>query len=454
MSRSPRFLARRLTRSFAVGVAMETTSKNWRKSTNPKLALRQPRADQPGEAENSAEADHPGGVAEDTRAIEVAKASWIEQEDADAGQRSSSDDIGGFDSGLRAQIESLAGNLGIDAVGFASAEPFLAARDALKNRQDSGLNGGMKFTYSDPVAATDPSASLPGARSLVVGAMAYRAPLASRPAEAGAVDSTSRGVGVSAAYSVSDAYSALESRLGEIASLLCSKGWQALVTVDKNRLVDKEAAVRAGIGWYGKNTLVLIPRKGSWFVLGSVITDAPLEPNNAYSGPACGRCSKCIEACPTGAIVAPGVLDASKCLAWLLEAPGDFPEEHREALGNRIYGCDDCQIACPPNGRQEHGGSDYSDRLGPDIDLAELLLSSDEELTIRFARWYYAKNQPRYLRRNALVALGNCGDPASERTVEALVASLSHPSPMVRSHAEWAARKLGISQKCLSTTSS
>src|ERR1019366_2825144 len=118
-------------------------------------------------------------------------------------------------------------------------------------------------------------------------------------------------------------------------------GWRATVVCDDNALVDRAAAHRAGLGWFGKNSLILLPGLGSWFVLGTVVTDAPLpavDPSEAPPhGDGCRTCSRCLTGCPTGALVAPGVLDARRCLAWLVQEPGSFPEEYRQALGGRIY---------------------------------------------------------------------------------------------------------------------
>jgi len=118
------------------------------------------------------------------------------------------------------------------------------------------------------------------------------------------------------------------------------------VVADDNALVDREAAYRAGLGWYGKNTNLLLPGKGSWYLLGSVVTDAPL-PAGRPMADGCGTCSRCLPACPTGAFIRPGVLDARRCLAWLVQAPGVFPAELRVALADRIYGGDSCQEVCP-----------------------------------------------------------------------------------------------------------
>jgi epoxyqueuosine reductase len=330
---------------------------------------------------------------------------------------------------------------GLDAVGIADARPFDRARQALDERKAAGLHGGMHFTYGNPARSTDPGAALPGARSLVVGARSYRRtpPGTGAPTPAGAV----------AQYSWRDHYAPLRVALGRVADALHEAGWRARVLVDDNALVDREAAYRAGIGWFGKNANLLIPGHGSWFVLGSVVTDAPLRAEDTDAEPVedgCGPCTRCLTACPTGALVAPGVLDARRCLAWLLEAPGDFPVEHREALGGRIYGCDDCQDACPPNKAADRRTPPppAEPDAEPWVSLVELLDTPDDELLARFARWYVPRRDPRYLRRNALVALGNVGDAADPDVRRVVTRAATDDDPVVREHARWAAARLGL----------
>jgi epoxyqueuosine reductase len=304
---------------------------------------------------------------------------------------------------------------GLDAMGVARAEPFLDTRRHLHERKAAGLHGGMHFTYGNPDRATDPQALLSGARSLVVGALAYRRAEPTAPL---------RPSGRVARYSWRDHYQPLRKALGVVAKRLEAEGHRTLVLVDDNRLVDREAAVRAGLGWYGKNANVLLEGHGSWFVLGSVVTDAAL-PAAIPVEDGCGSCARCLPACPTGALVAPGVLDARRCLAHLLQAPGDFPLELREALGDRIYGCDDCQEACPPNRLEERRLPSLPAGEGDEawVPVLDLLAASDDELLV----------------------LGNVGDGQDPEVEAALRRALADPDPMLRSHAAWAAERLGRS---------
>ena len=328
---------------------------------------------------------------------------------------------------------------GLDAVGVAPAEPFAGTRQALEERKARGLHGGMAFTYRDPARSTDPDRALEGARSLVVGARSYRR--ADPPPRVPAGEP----VGRIARYSWDDPYGPLREALGAVAGRLEAEGWRARVVADDNALVDREAAYRAGLGWYGKNTNLLLPGRGSWFVLGSVVTDAPLPVSAGPAEDGCGPCTRCLPACPTGALVAPGLLDARRCLAWLLEAPGSFPVEYREALGGRVYGCDDCQEVCPPNRADDRRRPPPPAAPGaePEVSLVTMLEADDDELMDRFGRWYIPRRQPRYLRRNALVALGNVGDASSPAVARVLVRALASEDPLVREHAEWAAERLG-----------
>jgi epoxyqueuosine reductase len=344
-----------------------------------------------------------------------------------------------------AELVDIGRAAGLDAVGVAPAAPFVTTRRHLARRKTAGLHGGMAFTYRNPDRSTDPRQAVRNARALVVGARSYYRTPPDR-AGAGGVD------GRVARYAWDDHYRDLRDALGVVAERLRGAGWRARVVADDNALVDREAAYRAGLGWYGKNANLLLPGQGSWFVLGSVITDAPLDatPPGERVADGCGTCRRCLDGCPTGAIVAPGVVDARRCLAWLLQAEGRFPPEHRVALGDRIYGCDDCQEVCPPNRRLARKATGPPDEAGGDaqpvVDLLHMLAADDAELLDRYGRWYVPRRQPRYLRRNALIALANTADARAARqpgVEKALRRALADPDSIVRGHAVWAARRLG-----------
>jgi epoxyqueuosine reductase len=344
------------------------------------------------------------------------------------------------------ELRALGMGAGLSAVGVTGADPFDDTRRTIVDRRAAGLAGDMQFTYRDPERSTDPGRILPGARSLVVGALGY---LRDRPDP----DPSAVPRGQVARYSWRDEYTPLRHALDTVAVRLRDEGWRATVVCDQNGLVDKAAAHRAGLGWFGKNTLLMVDGQGSWFVLGSVVTDAPLtggsteDPAPPPQGHAagCGSCTRCLTACPTGALVAPGVLDARRCLAWVVQAEGSIPLELRAAMGDRIYGCDECQQVCPINRRAVRARPPAPAVPGDQatVDLVGLLGSTDEELLAAHGRWYIPGREPRYLRRNALVALGNTGDGADGRTVGALRRALAGRDGMLREHAAWAARRLG-----------
>jgi epoxyqueuosine reductase len=218
------------------------------------------------------------------------------------------------------------------------------------------------------------------------------------------------------------------------------------VVADDNALVDRAAAWRAGLGWYGKNANLLLPGAGSWFVLGGVVTDAPLPSHPEPEPDGCGGCTRCLDDCPTGAIIAPGVVDARRCLAWLVQAPGVIPPVHREAVGDRLYGCDDCQEVCPPNrvaDRRDPVPSAEPDSIDR-VPLQWLLEADDADLLDRLGRWYIPRRDPNALRRNGLVVLGNTGDPSDPWVAGAIARYRGHGDPVLRAHATWAGRRLGL----------
>jgi len=371
---------------------------------------------------------------------------------------------------LVAQVRQRGRQAGLAALGIAPAGPMEITKRTIEERKAVGLSADMQFTYRNPARSTSPGLALPGAAALVVGAWYYGPAQASeqRPATSAARPAR-RPLGRVARYAWQDHYTSLRAALAEVAGTLRGAGWRARVLVDDNALVDRAAAELAGVGWFGNNSNILLPGRGSWFVLGSVVTDAPL-PLGTRRQETCGPCRRCLQACPTGALISPGVLDARRCLAWLLQRPGVFPWEHREALEDRIYGCDECQVVCPVNRLSARAGP-ISDLRGPeeldkreqpqwpdrrgvqerleqqgpeqrDVDILKMLAANDGELLGAYGRWYIAHRDPRYLRRNALIVLGNSADGSSLEVEGALRTYLAHPDELLRAHAIWAAARL------------
>ncbi len=330
-----------------------------------------------------------------------------------------------------AELRAIGLAAGLTAVGFTHAEPFAEAKVTLIERKDAGFHAGMQFTYRNPERSTTPTRILESAQSLIVGAWPYRPPAEDDYAEPAHAEI--------AAYAWRDHYTSLKDALATMADALSAEGYVARVVADDNALVDRAAAVRAGVGFAGKNSNVLVPGHGSWFVLGAVVTDAPLEHDQPVES-ACGSCRRCLDGCPTGAIVAEGVVDARRCLAWLLQAGGDFPLEFRKALGTRIYGCDDCQTVCPPSRNTD------TEPIGDEVrslDLIELLTMDDADLLAAVGRWYIPKRDLRYVRRNALIALGNAAlDAELHDEAQQVIASYIGDDDMLSEHAQWAAHEL------------
>jgi epoxyqueuosine reductase len=320
---------------------------------------------------------------------------------------------------LTTELSAIAGGLGAAGFGVCGVEPFHRESAALRARKDAGRSGPLGFTYDDPDTATDITRSFPWARSLVVLSWNYLTD-ASTPAASG---------GEIGRFATSNHYQALRRISAAIAEHLTAAGHRAEILVDDSRLVDRAAAVRAGLGWSGKSTMVLAPGHGPWMLLGSVVTDARLDVSEPMRRD-CGSCSACIPACPTAAL-GPEGLDARRCLSTWLQTPGSIPQWIRPLLGRRVYGCDDCLIACPPGGPAL--ASAGSSPL--DLPFAELLSLSDDDLLDRFSWWYVPRRQGRFIRRNLLVAAGNSGEEAALEVIEH---HLNHPSSMVRGHAYWA----------------
>ena len=342
-----------------------------------------------------------------------------------------------------ASIIEMARELGLDRIGFTDASILERARVALHDRSDRGLADSMGFTFRNPERSTDPRRAVDGARSIIVAARSYNVPDEEPPARLNATV---------ARYARVDQYTPLRQALQKIALRLRADGHRAVVFADENDLVDREVAYRAGLGWFGKNANLLLPGAGRFFSLGSIVTTAVFVPASQPAPDGCGSCRICIDACPTAAIVDVGVVDARRCLAWLVQKPGVFPVAFREALGDRIYGCDDCQSTCPPNVRlaPRHRPRDAAQlpvAIGPGqhVDLLDILRVDDDRLIELYGRWYLADRDPVWLRRNALVILGNVAPvPVDDSVRSVLRHYLGSDVSILRAHALWAARRLGL----------
>ncbi|MFM7253606.1 MAG: tRNA epoxyqueuosine(34) reductase QueG [Ilumatobacteraceae bacterium] len=356
------------------------------------------------------------------------------------------------DDGYVDRLAALARQHGITHSGVAPAEVMHRARAAIRQRISDGLVAGMQFTFKNPERSTDPGAAVAGARAVFVGALPYllEEPAPGAPSSAEDDAPASSPLGRIARYAWRDHYAPLRAGLADVAALLRADGFKAVAFADDNSIVDREAAYRAGIGWFGKNANLLVPGAGSWFVLGCVVTTAPLPVATAPVAEGCGSCTRCISACPTAAIVAPGVIDAERCLAWVMQRPGIVPRSLRAAVGDRMYGCDDCQEACPPSVRHglRHPPPPSDEPLRRAVDVVGLLSLDDAALEREWGRWYLADRDPRWVRRNALVVLGN--PPTDEstataaRAAAAVAAHVGHPDPVLRIHAIWAAWRRGL----------
>ena len=325
-----------------------------------------------------------------------------------------------------AELSRVAAELGLDVVGAARPEPYEQTERHIRDRRARGLFADMRFTMAQPDVSCHPELLLDGARSVVAAALCYFAP----------ADAPKEDEGRLPRYAWRDEYSTLRERLDALGQAL---GGTYRVLVDDNDHVDREAAVRAGIAFYGKNTMAITRRHGSWVVLGVLVTDVEIEPAPVLELD-CGSCRLCIDACPTGALDEPGVLDATKCLSYWTQAPSPIPEEHRAELHDTVYGCDICQDVCPWNRGVEKRRQDASyDGAQPTVSLRHWLEEDGDELVAEFERLYVPRNEARWLRRNALIAAGNVG---SSDLVPSVTRYLAGDDAMLHETASWALDRL------------
>jgi len=340
---------------------------------------------------------------------------------------------------LEQNIKEYGTSLGFDVVGITTAEPFLRDEEAAIDRIRRGLMDGLPWYTEERVhRSTHPELLLSGARSIISLAMSY---LTGVPQPTG-----HEPIGKVARYAWGDDYhDVLKARLKEFVAGLEPRLGRAVKTrifVDDGPMNDRAAAERAGVGWFGKNTNILTPSHGSWVFLAQVITDLDLEPDRPLAK-TCGSCVRCIDPCPTGAIVAPYVVDNTRCISFLtIELRGAIPRELRPLVGDWVFGCDICQEVCPVN-RKAALGLEPAFRQRHDFAapaLLPLLELDDEGFRERFRNSPVKRAKRVGLQRNVCVALGNIGDSVA---VPALARCVAESEPLVRRHAAWALGRIG-----------
>jgi epoxyqueuosine reductase len=340
----------------------------------------------------------------------------------------------------RAALEDLAREHGFDAVGISGVD---LAEDEVHLREwlASDFHGQMHYMQRHGERRSRPATLKPGTLRVISLRMNY---WPSRAREAGEVLADTR-LGYVSRYALGrDYHRVMRPALARLAESISGRiaPHAYRVYVDTGPVLEKALARNAGLGWIGKHTNLIARDAGSLFFLGEIFTDLPLPPDEP-GDMHCGTCTACIPACPTGAILEPFRLDARRCISYLtIELEGDIPEEFRPAIGNRIYGCDDCQLACPWNKfAQQASHPDFRVRHGLDAPrLSDLLGWDAEEFERRMAgSAIFRIGHERFL-RNVAVALGN-GEPTAE-ALGALRARATDPSPVVAGHVRWALSRL------------
>ncbi len=337
---------------------------------------------------------------------------------------------------LKSYITEYAIKCGFDLVRITGADEFARDRDAALARIKAGQMDGLPwYTESRVRRGADPQTLLPGAKSIICLGLSYLDTEDSgRPATGG---------GNAARYArVKDYHRAMKRRMKAFVRGLedhLESSIEAKWYVDDGPMLDRAAAARSGLGWFGKSTNILTPSHGSWVLLGQVITDLDLEPDPPLQK-TCGACVRCIDDCPTGAIVAPFVVDNERCISYqTIENRGVIPLAMRPLIGDWIFGCDICQDVCPVNRKAEKPLQpiQMAEAVGSSgqLDLVELLAVSEEEFRTRFQGTSIMRAKRIGLQKNACVALGNNRD---ESSVVALVSALKTAEPLVRGHAAWA----------------
>jgi epoxyqueuosine reductase len=336
------------------------------------------------------------------------------------------------------RIIARAKEIGFDLVGVTSAQPFAHTEELFKGRVTEGLLGGWHYPPETIERNCRPDRALAGARSIICTATSYLCDVEPHDPYASGL----RGAVSSHAWG-HDYHRTIGTRLRRLADFISAEfpGERCLPCVDTGPMVDRAAAVRAGIGWFGKNGNVLTREFGSWVLLGELITTLELPPD-APLAKTCGHCVECIVRCPTGAIGADGRVDSRRCISDLTQLRTPIPRELRPAIGNRLWGCDDCQTVCPVNERKERAAKSRAreefaplPQVGTSMDLGAVLHMTKSQFKAWFGPTSMAWRGKAVLQRNAAVALGNSRDPGA---VTPLIDALRDRKPLVRGHAAWA----------------
>jgi epoxyqueuosine reductase len=347
---------------------------------------------------------------------------------------------------LKAEMLEAAPGLGIDKLRVTSADPFLELKERLVRHRELGHESG--FEEPDLDLRTEPKLLMPEARSIIAIAVAYPSKMKNAPvSEPG----KRRGILSRSAWG-EDYHQALRRRLAKLTEWILDRVPDAklMSMVDTGALSDRAVAERAGIGWSGKNCSVLTPEWGSWVYLGEMLTNLPLQPDKALLD-GCGDCTLCIDACPTGALVGPGQLNAQRCISYVTQTKGIVEEEMMAKIGNRLYGCDTCQIVCPVNRKID---TRHHEELLPDPEVAKpllrpLLKMGNREFREKFGASSASWRGRKPIQRNALIALGNFRDVESVPDIAAVL--YDDPRPELRATAAWALGRIASEEavECL-----
>ncbi|CAM3559036.1 tRNA epoxyqueuosine(34) reductase QueG [Saccharibacillus sp. WB 17] len=339
---------------------------------------------------------------------------------------------------LKREIIAAAPSLGIDDIGFASAEPFMSLRTRLEVHRAKGYESG--FEEPDLDKRTYPALSHEDPQSLIAIAVAYPSKLENAPkSEPG----RTRGMMARSAWG-RDYHHVLREAMDRLVAFIKEKvPWANVVSmVDTGVLSDRAVAHRAGIGFQGKNCMIISPKYGSWIYLGELITNIPFSADEEVQED-CGDCTRCIDACPTGALVGPGELNAQRCVSFLTQTKGLLSEEFMMKIGNRLYGCDTCQIVCPKN-KGKHWP--HHAQLQPDPEKAKPLLLPLLDLSNRQFKEQFGETAAAWrgrgpIQRNAVIALGNFKDEAAMPKLAEVLRE--DPRPVLRGTAAWAIGRIG-----------